>query len=365
MPSSFALPGDELLQPNDDDTNTHAPSTAQLQSLRFYRISIDLLWHMLEQRSEELRTSLAQFREIITDMRLATITDAADAAVAGATFDDRHWRLCFLALDASACMVECGVQNAAFLDGFGTGSADEQQDKLDQHALRWASVQRQCDVLASLVEEAARDIATRLRVTPDAGPDVSTAGREVVHGSTDALVDLPASSTALRDLAQLSQFGLAWLALCVQVWSTSVPNKKSLKKLTKRRGGAANTAAAPDLTPEEEAVVVEPILAARVAIAALVKAVRTAIDSLAALCQPLAARVAPAKSKAGQAAAAVGASGAALAVHTPTIAALQSAEYASVVRDVAQHIAQSHGQAGANIAQLLRAIDAPLQHIKM
>lgn len=162
-----------------------------------------------------------------------------------------------------------------------------------------------------------------------------------------------------------AQFGLMWVAIAAQMCAAAVPSKKSFKKMTKKR-----PAGAPELTIEEEAQLLEPIMAVRLAIATLIKSMRAAIMTLLTLTKKLGARVQPVGKSAHASASSSSSVASALATstfleHKPTIGILQSPEHAQVIQAVLGHIDQSHGHAGANLYALLHSIDMPLHQLKL
>jgi hypothetical protein len=367
--SGFEVPLEEdLLRKKEDDTHTHYASKAQLLSLRFYRLVFELLWEMMEQQSNPLRAHLVSFQNVLSDMGFLDFSAPipVQAAEALASFDEMHWRLGYLTFELSAGTVETTVLDAAFLDGFGTSQPEEEQEKLDQHVLRWSHIQRQYSILHFLVDAITAGIVERFYLPPPGMTESANEdARKVVHGLKD-VEDQPINPPALRDLAMYSQFSLFWLCLAVQVWSTIVPSKKSFKKLAKKRGGGS----AREITLEEETKILEPILAVRLALAGLTKAMRQSIVTLLALTKKLSAR-APQTSKTGSNAASTASTASSvlatttLLEHKPTILALQAPENQSILQGVLQHIEHSHGQAGANLYHLLHSLDGPLQAMKL
>jgi len=405
--SSFALPLGELLRPKTDDSHTWHIDTAHLQQLRFFRITFDLQWAMLEQDAPQLRKLLPALQQTLIDLRLLSdVSDASIAAEVLQSFDEQHWRLCVLIMDCAACVVESAAHTAAFLQTSATAAAASSADQVAELIVRWSSVQRQMALLAFNLDEMTKSIAARAFLTPasegaasgnSSGPASSASAplsedaRAVVYGDAhDAGASVSsqlrsADPRALRDAASLAQFGSLWLTLAVQVWAAGVPNKKAFKKAQQKKAQQQSAAATPagedggDAGAAAADPLAECVLGVRAGLAALIKAQRASLHTLQAICKRLAGRAkeqpallqpAPLVAAASAAAAppAVSSSSApssaAYLGHRSSVRLLQS-EHSAIVQAVLNNIDSSHGHTAAQLLPLFVACDAPLQQVKL
>ena len=369
-PSSFDLPlGAELLKPKVDQTGTHHAPTPHIMQLRFFRLEIELLWATVTQNAPLLRSNLASFQSVLQEMGVANLSPvSAEAAEepAAVSFDDNHWRLCFLLMDCSACVVESAAHTTAFLDApaspaAGSDAAAAAADSVAQLCLRWSSVQRQLGIVTSLLETSTADVASRFFLPLLAESSSSSSSAP----ATASLASSSANPAALRDLASLSQFALTWLTIAVQMWATAVPNKKLMvKKRQQQAAKLQKDASAPVATEETADPLLECVLSVRLSLASLIKVLRSSLQTLQAPTNKLAARVRAAAASSSSAAApsllAASSSSA-----PSTLPVLNTAEHSDVLRSVHQHIETSHAHTGAQLLLMLNAIEQPLQHIKL
>lgn len=372
--SSFDIPNDEPLTKKDDGSHTWFISKGGYDNIRFYRLALELIWNIMEQQSGQVRELLGPFKNLLVEMNFispaslgvepsSTTSQSSSSSQSPpsatdvlSSFDDLHWRLCFLTFELSACIFETVVLTGSYMDSIGSGTPDEERDRADQHGLRWANLQRQCGIITFLVDSMTKDLSTRFYLPPPgSAASASEDTRKVVYGLKD-IEDEPINPSALRDVAVFAQFGLLWLNISTQVWATVVPSKKTFKKLTKKR-----------LDADDETRALEPILAVRLAIATVIKSMRTAITTITSNTKKLATRMQPTNGKAASTSASSSSSLATSTFleHQPTILALQSPDHSTILQSVLQHIDQSHAQTGANLTQLLNSLDAPLQQMKL
>lgn len=320
-------------------------------------------------------------------------------------------------------MIECAVATRSFLAEQGQASADEEKDKAEQHSMRFSQLQRQCAIIATMVDDIHKHVKNNFFMpVPSANDDKSltSEAHESIHAavasaSTSSSSSSPAplpslNPSTLRSIACLCQYGLVWLTLAFQVWSVVVPNKKTFKKKSKaaakksQPSAAVNQPKEAEMSAEQEASLLEPILATRTSIAAVIKATRDVIGEMKSLCKRVAGRLgktgASASSLASAAASAASnlsaaptISGPPSFVHTSHLTVFRSAsasapteldygsdssksttttrasatpsDAATIMNNVILQIDYSHAVMATNIGNILQACDQTLQTIKL
>ena len=251
--------------------------------LQYKRLVPDLLTSAIRADAASLRTHLASLKAVLTRLGVASFPsfEATNGAVElpatpPTSFHGLHWWLTFLSLEACACVLECKEPTAALLASSNPLNSAE----LDDHSLRWTSVQRQLSVLTDLLTSLIPYLSTAALHAPQDDQHTVVIGKPISRPFNPSL--LSHCSTFLHHAA-------LFLTTTLQLLTTHIPNRKSARKKKKSPPPPTTSSSSSSSTPRadaagdeggEEEVVWGGLAGARVGLAGLVRLCRGVLQGV-------------------------------------------------------------------------------------
>ena len=267
--------------------STYAIDEEYATYLQYKRLVPDLLSSAIRGDAAALRSHLLSLKAVLTQMEVAPFPSFAgnngvsEPTAPPRTFDGLHWWLSFLCLETCACVLECREPTAALM----SAPAPLTSAQLDDHALRWSSVQRQLHVLIDMVAALTPFISAAALQQPSDEKHAVVIGRPVAR---------PFDASLLRHCSLFLHHASLYLVVSLQLLTAHIPNRKSAHRKKKKAQPipAAPSSPAPTNTPlpddaDEERSLWEPLASTRLSLVALTKATRATLDGVAAVLRRL------------------------------------------------------------------------------
>jgi len=341
-PKSYFLPLNTLIQRQDPDTWMVNDITRQ-----YYRLQLlipDMLFNALEVNAVDLRRDLATFKSLLETCQLLSF--AENATPSSESFSDMNWQLIFLMLECAACVIECKQVTNKYLDNVGTHTPEDETFALQDHTLRWNAIQRQFNVISTLLSNVIQVLMSSLVVG-----DSMDIAQQVIHGASNS----PAPKfrpEGLQSLVLFTSYTNNILLALEESWSTQIPNKKTLKKVRKAKSDKLSSDG-----QKAEAAALDILVEIRVSLAALFKSHKTEFDKLSELINRV--------KTASESSESVHGGVAALRAHQSLIPFFNGIEQNAHVRSIMDGIQQSHRSSLSNALTVLRMCDPIFALLKM
>jgi hypothetical protein len=262
---------------------TYPVDSEYLAHLRFRRLLPALLSSAIHGDAIALRMQLSTLRALLSSLSLVPLPSmespsAAPSAAVMDGFQPTHWSFCFLCLETCACVAECMPSTEALLQATAAGSSSSPPTpaQLDDHRLRWSSIQRQLSVLVDLLSSLSASLSVSVLQLP------MDEKQAVVSGVAEPR---PFDPAVLSQSSLFLQYAALLLVVAVQTMAAVIPSRKSAAARKKKKGGGAGE------DGKDDDAVWEALVAARLSLAQLIRAFRTAVDGLSGLLAQLSGSV--------------------------------------------------------------------------
>ena len=224
LPSFHPLRSPTPINPD----STYAVDDEYVAYLHYKRLIPDLLTSAIRSDAPALRTHLATLKAVLMRLGAASFPsfeakngEAELPAALPTSFDGLHWWFSFLCMEACACVLECKEPTAALL----ASSSPLTSAELDDHALRWTSLQRQINVLTDLLNALTPFISSTALYTPQDEQQAVVVGR-----AAPRLFD----PSILTHCSLFLHHASLFLVVALQLLTTHIPNRKTANKKKKK-----------------------------------------------------------------------------------------------------------------------------------